>query len=75
MGCKLSVSVVHPEKFIKDLLSPAVNKKKKTQFQNTSPMVVTKTITEEAEDKIDNENIPERTTSNSSFETMFIDSF
>ena len=74
MGCRLSVSV-HPEKFVKDLLSPSV-KKKKDSFQNTSPMVVTKAIDiVEKEDKIDNETTPERTSSNSSFETMFIDSF
>lgn len=66
MGCRLSVSV-HPEQILKDMISP-VAKRKKNVSQNTSPVVVTKEL-----ENVD--AVPERTTSNSSFETMFIDSF
>ena len=66
MGCRLSVSV-HPEKILKDMISPAP-KRKKTVSQNTSPIVINKDL-----ENVDTST--ERTTSNSSFETMFIDSF
>lgn len=61
MGCKLSVAI-HPEKILNDIISPTT-KRKKDCAQNTSPTI-------QAEMKTIDTS---RTSSDSSYQTLYID--